>query len=75
MQDYDDFVNNSYSDYDRASKLDFSIKMFDLKIKYLYGMLTLYIISYILWVYIVFEMTRRLFYYIVLWSFFPKENK
>lgn len=74
IKEYEDYVNSSYSDYDRASELDFSIKMFDLEIKYLYWRIILYILLFICWVYISFEIIRRLFYYIILWQFFPNKD-
>jgi hypothetical protein len=75
MKEYENYVNSSYSNYDRISKLDFSIKMFELNIKYIYWLFVLYILWYICWVYIVFEIIRRLLYYIILWKFFPKEKE
>lgn len=75
MEDYEQYINNSYSNSDRASKLDFSIKMFDLNVKYLYSHFILYIIWLIIWVYFSFELIRRLTYYIILWSFYPKEKE
>lgn len=75
MREYIDYVDNSYSNYSNASKLDFSIKMFDLNVKYLYSHFILYIIWLIIWVYFSFELIRRLTYYIILWSFFPKEKE
>jgi hypothetical protein len=74
MQEYINYVNNSYSNYDRVSKLDFSIKMFDLKIKYLYWMFILYLLWYLISLYLVFEFIRRIFYYIILWKIFPKKD-
>lgn len=72
----DTYINSLWSypsSYTKGKGLDFSLQIFDIKPHYSYTSFILYSILTIIWIYLWFEFLRRVFYYIFLWSFFPKE--
>ena len=60
--------------YRQKHSLNYSVQLFDIIPKYKYGLFILLIIWYTLWVLLFFELIRRIFYYIVLWTLFPKKD-
>ena len=66
-------IENSYINSDKTKYLDYSIKLFDIKLFYSYTKFIQYFIIGNLLILFLFEVLRRTFYYIVLGSIRPKK--
>lgn len=64
----------AYGISDKVKYLDFSVKMFDITPAYNYTTTLLYMFGSTLSILLVFELIRRVFYYIVLGTFVPKKS-
>lgn len=74
---YDNFITeltSISSDKEYFNLVDYSIRMFDIKLSYSYWKFIWKILFFIITIYIFFELFKRIFYYIVLWTFLPKKD-
>lgn len=68
-------ISSAYTKSEKVKHLDFSFKAFDIEPSYSYTKTILTILGATAGILIVFEIIRRVFYYIVLGSFRPKKNE
>lgn len=73
LEQYKAMTSGYKSDTQKASYLDYSIHLFDIKPVYSYMQFILYILLSNILVFVIFEIIRRIFYYIFLGSIKPKK--
>lgn len=70
--DYYDKINNEVFDSEKIKFLDFSQEIFRVETHFTYQPVSLYYLLFLLSFVVVFELIRRVFYYVVLGTFKPK---